>query len=154
VEFIVVGGVAAVLHGALTTTQDLDIVHHRAAENIKRLLAVLQQLDAKHRDPSGRVLPPTEAELAGTGQLNLSTRLGPVEPRCQLHDGRGYDDLFEHSELMTDDALTVRVLDLDTLIQIKAGTGRAKDRLMVPILLALRDEEHEESDDAPGHSSE
>ena len=155
VEFIVVGGVAAVLHGAPTTTQDLDIVHRRAADNVKRLLAVLQQLDARHRDPAGRVLPPTEAELAGTGQLNLSTRLGPVDPLCQLHDGRGYDDLLEHSELMTDDALTVRVLDLDTLIQVKAGTGRAKDRLIVPILLALRDaveDEDEETDDDPGHS--
>jgi hypothetical protein len=36
VEFIVVGDVAAVLHGAPTTTQDLDIVHRRAADNAKR----------------------------------------------------------------------------------------------------------------------
>ncbi len=144
VEFIVVGGVAAVLHGAPTTTQDLDIVHGRAADNVKRLLAVLHQLDARHRDAAGRVLPPTEAELGGTGQLNLSTRLGPLDPLCQLHDGRGYDDLLEHSELMTDDALTIRVLDLDTLIQVKASTGRARDRLIVPILLALRDEEDHE----------
>ena len=97
---------------------------------MKRLLALLLQLDAKHRDPAGRVLPPTEAELAGTGQLNSSTRLGPIDPLCQLHDGRGYDDLLEHSELMTDDALTVRVLDLETLVQNQGRHPPAKDRLL------------------------
>jgi hypothetical protein len=41
IEFIVVGGAAAVLHGAPTTTQDLDIVHHRTPENIARLATLL-----------------------------------------------------------------------------------------------------------------
>jgi hypothetical protein len=139
VEFIVVGGAAAVLHGAPTTTLDLDIVHRRTTDNVRRLLSVLLQLDATHRDPAGRILPPTESELTGTGQLNLSTRLGPLDPLCQIHDGRGFDDLLEHSAQMTDGALTIRVLDLDTLIEIKASTGRAKDRLIVPVLLALRE---------------
>jgi len=51
VELIVVGGVAAVLHGAPTTTRDLDIVHRRTPENIERLLAVLGALDATVREP-------------------------------------------------------------------------------------------------------
>ena len=41
VEFIVVGGIAAVLHGAPISTRDLDIVHARDAENVERLMAVL-----------------------------------------------------------------------------------------------------------------
>lgn len=141
VEFIVVGGVAAVLHGAPTTTQDLDIIHRQAPDNVRRLHRVLQKLDARYRDPLGRGLRPSEAELSGSGQLNLSTQLGPIDPLCQLHDGRGYDDLVDHSELMTDDDLTIRVIDLDTLIQIKTSTGRAKDRLLVPVLLALKNDD-------------
>ena len=38
VEFILVGGLCAVIHGAPIVTMDMDIVHHREAENIERLL--------------------------------------------------------------------------------------------------------------------
>lgn len=54
VEFIVVGGVSAVLHGAPVTTFDLDIVHRRTPENIDRLLAALRELDAILRSRSAR----------------------------------------------------------------------------------------------------
>jgi hypothetical protein len=46
VEFILVGGAAALIHGAPITTQDVDIVHRRDPANVERLLAVLEQLDA------------------------------------------------------------------------------------------------------------
>jgi len=49
VEFIIVGGVAAVLQGAPITTTDLDIVHRRTPENVARLLDVLLKLDATMR---------------------------------------------------------------------------------------------------------
>src|SRR5882724_5212721 len=49
VEFIVVGGAAAVIQGAPITTNDLDIVHRRTPENVARLLAVMLQLDATIR---------------------------------------------------------------------------------------------------------
>jgi hypothetical protein len=55
VEFIVVGGTAAVLHGAPIATQDLDIVHRRTEENVARLMNVLVRLDLgyEYRGPSG-----------------------------------------------------------------------------------------------------
>lgn len=137
VELIVVGGAAAVLQGAPVTTQDLDIVHRRTPENVGRLLEVLVELDAFGREPDRRRLRPTAEHLLGTGQLNLSTSLGPLDPLCRLHDGRGYEELLAHSEVLTDGKLEIRVLDLPTLIEVKSATGRAKDRLVVPILLAL-----------------
>jgi len=136
IDFIVVGGAAAVLHGAPVTTQDLDIVHRRTPENVRRFIQLLGELDATFR---GRDLRPTEEMLAGNGQLNLSTRLGPLDPLCQLHDGRGYEDLLPHTQVLTDGAVQIRALDLDTLIGVKASTGRARDKLVLPILLALRD---------------
>jgi len=56
VDFIVVGGVAAVLGGAPISTFDLDIVHDRAPTNVARLLSALTDLDARYRDLTGRVL--------------------------------------------------------------------------------------------------
>ncbi len=143
VEFIVVGGAAAVLHGAPTTTLDLDIVHQRTPQNVERLALVLEQLDAMHRDLAGRVIRPARDALAGDGQLNLSTSLGPLDPLCRLHDGRGFDDLLPHSIVLTDGDREIRVVDLETLITIKASTGRAKDRLVLPLLGALLDDDSE-----------
>ncbi|MBW1690691.1 MAG: hypothetical protein JRJ70_08075 [Deltaproteobacteria bacterium] len=44
VDFIVVGGVCAVLHGAPVTTFDLDLVHSRSPENLERLILALKEL--------------------------------------------------------------------------------------------------------------
>lgn len=140
VELIVVGGAAAVLHGAPVTTQDLDIVPRRSPENASRLLAVLTELGAQIRDPGGRALRPTAELLQGSGQVNLLTDLGPLDVLFQLHDGRGYEDLIEHSIELVDQELRLRVIDLPTLIAIKSSTGRARDRLTVPVLLALQEE--------------
>ena len=56
VEFIVVGGAAAVLHGAPITTEDLDIVHRRSPENVARLKTLLDGLDAYVRELASRRL--------------------------------------------------------------------------------------------------
>jgi hypothetical protein len=89
VEFIVVGGAAAVIHGAPMTTNDLDIVHQRTPENVARLLALVLQLDATMRyDAANRGLRPTAEMLAGRGQINLSTSLGPLDPLCELGEAK------------------------------------------------------------------
>lgn len=140
VEFIVVGGAAAVLHGAPTTTWDLDIVHRISPENIERLGRLLGELHAVVRDPAGRDLRPQREHLEAGGQLQLSTDFGPVDLLGALHDGRGYDELLESTLTVGDGELEFRVLDLTTLIEVKTSAGRAKDRLLLPVLLALREE--------------
>jgi hypothetical protein len=137
IEFLVVGGAAAVLHGAPTTTWDLDIVHRRSPQNIHLLSALLEKLHATVRDPAGRNLRPTRAHLEGSGQLQLVTDYGPFDVLGTLHDGRGWDELQGNSMTMGDQTLRVHVLDLPTLIEIKSSLGRAKDRLVLPVLLAL-----------------
>jgi hypothetical protein len=141
VEFIVVGGAAAAFQGAPITTIDLDIVHRRTPENVARLLEVLLQIDATMRyDFAHRGLRPTAEMLAGRGQINLSTTLGPIDPLCELDEGRGYDELLAHSRLVIDEGRQLRVLDLPTLIQVKTKAGRPKDRLALPILIATLQE--------------
>lgn len=137
VEFILVGGGAAVIHGAPVTTQDIDIVHSREAANVDRLLGVLSSLDAQVVDPAGRGLKPERETLSGPGQSLLRTRLGRIDVLGALHDGRGYAQLATTAETVNFDGRPLRIIDLQTLIEIKSGTGRAKDRLVVPVLLAL-----------------
>ena len=137
VEFILVGGGAAVVHGAPITTQDVDIVHRRGDDNVDRLCAVLKSLDARIADPGGRDLTPSRDALLGGGQHHLRTRLGRLDVLGALHDGRGYGELVATADTVDFDGRELRVVDLQTLIDIKAGTGRARDRIVVPILLEL-----------------
>jgi len=140
VEFIVVGGAAAVIHGAPITTEDLDIVHRRTPENVSRLKTVLDQLDAHVRELANRRLPPQESALLGEGHVLLSTRVGPLDCLGMLADGRGFEELLPHTESIEEEGIEFRIVDLVTLIDLKRKTGRAKDLLMLPVLVALAEE--------------
>jgi hypothetical protein len=95
VEFIVVGMMAGVLHGALVTTLDIDVVHRRTPDNIARLVAALAEMNAGYRDLTGRHLPPDAALLAATPGHNLfATRFGAVDALATVGDARSYDDLL------------------------------------------------------------
>ncbi|MEO8605090.1 MAG: hypothetical protein ABI629_21160 [bacterium] len=137
VEFIVVGGAAALLHGGLAMTQDLDIVPRLVSDNIERLVAALAGIDTEIREPGTRHLRPTAELLAAGGQVRLLSNLGPLDVLGRLHDGRSYDDLLAHSEWIEDGTRHIRVVDLATLIEIKSAAGRAKDRIVLPMLVRL-----------------
>jgi hypothetical protein len=134
VDFIVVGGVSAVLHGAPVTTFDLDLVHSRAPENIDRLLSALRDLDAYYRGQGDRQIRPGPAHLASPGHQLLMTRFGPLDLLGTIGTNRDYVDLFEHTVELKIRGLHVRILNLETLIEIKEEVGHEKDKVVVPIL--------------------
>ena len=134
VDFIVVGGVAAVLRGAPVSTFDLDLVHSTAPENIARLLAALEDLDACYRAQPARRLRPNTTHLSSPGRQLLMTRLGPVDLGT-IGKGRSYRDLLPHAaETELGKGLRVRVLDLETLIAVKEEVGGEKDIATLPML--------------------
>ena len=133
VEFIVVGGVAAVLHGAPIMTRDLDLVHSRTPENIDRLLPVLRALGARYRQRMEFV--PERSHLASAGHQLLVTDAGLLGLLGTVAGGRGFDELRPHSvEVDLGAALQVLVLDLETVIELKATANRDKDRAVLPEL--------------------
>jgi hypothetical protein len=75
--------------------------------------------------------------LDGDGQLQLRTTLGPLDVLLRLHDGSDYAALQPASVERVGADLSLRVLDLPRLIEVKASTGRTKDRLAVAVLVAL-----------------
>jgi hypothetical protein len=147
VEYLVVGGFAAVLYGAPTITGDLDIMPLASGENIARLGGVLTDLNAVVREPrsTGRRLAVTAELLQQTaesaspgGQLRTRTAAGPLDILWRLHDGRGYGDLVGRSCLLTEEELRVRVIGLDDLIEVKSAIGRPQDRAALPYIQAIR----------------
>jgi hypothetical protein len=96
VNFIVVGGVCGVLHGAPIATFDLDIVHSRTSENLDCLLRALQELDARYRGQGARIIRPERSHLSSPGHQLLITRAGPLDLLGVIGSGRGYEELFDH----------------------------------------------------------
>jgi predicted nucleotidyltransferase len=135
VDFIIVGGVSAVLHGAPVTTFDLDLLHSRSPENIERLLAALKELVAFYRGLGERKIEPNIDQLASSGHQLLMTRFGPLDLLGTIgKGGLSYTDLLPHTKEMHVTGMTLRVLDLDTLIKIKEELGQEKDNAVVPTL--------------------
>jgi hypothetical protein len=79
VDFIVVGGVGAVLHGAPIATFDLDVVHSREARNVDRLLKALNLLGAHYREPAAQGIKPNSSHLSSLGHQLLMTCFGPLD---------------------------------------------------------------------------
>jgi hypothetical protein len=135
VDFIVVGGVSAVLHGAPVTTFDLDVVHARNRENIARLLSALEELEAVYRVQPERQLRPDESYLAGPGHQLLLTKFGPLDVLGMIGKSRTWEDLRGHSRTMEmEPGVVLRVLDLETLIAVKEELGFPKDTAILPVL--------------------
>ena len=133
VDFIVIGGVAAILEGVPITTLDLDVVYDRSPDNLKRLLEVLQEVEARYRDPAGRVIVPTVEKLATIRMNLLLTTLGPFDVLASVQ-GAGYEDLLDSTRLRRVGELEIRVLELAKIIESKELADREKDRAVLPVL--------------------
>lgn len=140
VDFVIVGGVCAVLLGAPVTTFDLDIVHSRTEENLKRLLSALDELGAHYREHLPRRLTPTIETLGSTGHHLLSTRFGPLDVLGSIGTDDDYDQLNSHVDrIEIKESISVKILQLNTLIEVKEKTAREKDFVMLNVLKAMRD---------------
>jgi hypothetical protein len=135
VDYIIVGGVCAVLHGAPISTFDMDIVHSREPGNVDRLLEALEKLDARYRGRHAKVLKPDRRDLASPGHHLLITRAGPLDVLGEIGRDRDYAALLDHTvELKISKAVTALILKLETLIETKREAARDKDLAMLPIL--------------------
>jgi predicted nucleotidyltransferase len=143
VEFVLIGGVAARIHGSPSLTRDIDICYARDADNLKRLAKVLRKhhayLRGKGIDDDLPFVLDARTLQAG-GNFTFSTDLGSLDILAAPAGVDGFDDLAENAELIDLDGFSVRVATLDDLIRMKRAAGRAKDRAEVEILSALREE--------------
>lgn len=135
IEYVVVGGMAGVLHGAPVVTADVDIVHCRSDENVAKLLGLLTELNATFRNDT-RGLRPSASHLQGRGHVLLVTTLGPLDVLCEVSE-EGYETLIGDSvEMSLGEGLRCQVVNLKKLIALKESAGRQKDKLALPTLRA------------------
>lgn len=143
VEYVLIGGLAGVLHGSTAMTNDADIVPSRADNNLERLSAALIDLEARIRvldSPDGIAFDPHPALLESMVLLNMTTRCGDLDVTFSPSALDDYEALLAVSATFDVDGHMVRVAALADIIRSKEAADRPKDRVTLPILRALEDE--------------
>lgn len=134
VDYILIGGVCAVLHGAALNTGDMDIVPERTPDNLERLSGALQEMRAYYREhPPFRILPNAQ-RLDSAGHHLLVTDFGQMDVLGSVVGKRDYAMLLPDTIEIEIEDIRIRMLDLPKLIEIKRETGRDKDKAALPLL--------------------
>jgi hypothetical protein len=140
VEFVVVGGVAGVLHGSSLVTQDIDVCAPLTRENLARILSALRDLSPRFRmTPEKRALPEDVATLVGYRNLYLITDWGQIDILSEITGIGDYPEVARHAIHVSIGGADCRVLALDTLIQAKKALNLPKDRQAILELEAIRE---------------
>ncbi len=141
VKFIILGGVAANLHGAARVTFDLDICYERSEDNLKALSSALSEFRPRLR---GKNLPDKlpfhlDVKTLQTGlNFTLQTDVGPLDLFGEIISVGEYSQALKESEEYEIYGFSCKVLNLDALIRNKRSTGRNKDLAGLVELEALK----------------
>lgn len=143
VAYVVIGGIAATLHGSNLRTGDLDICPSRDAANLDRLAQALVELAARIRAPGapdGLPFHADGASLARVEILNLVTRHGDFDLTFVPSGTEGYSSLAARSVDFEVAGVRVPVTALADVIRSKEAAGRPKDHAQLPTLRLLLEE--------------
>lgn len=151
VSYLVVGGIAATIHGATRQTTDFDCMPARTEANLQRLAAALTELGARLRvggmtDDESKALGVVidDVMLSRAQQTTWRTDAGDLDVLTEVAhpEGRvGYEELASRSVSLRLDEINIRLISLDDLIASKETANRDKDHEALPELRDLRDGE-------------
>jgi len=139
VDFVVIGGIAAVLHGSARNTFDLDICFATDDANLAALSDVLVALDARLKGVDEQVpFVPDAQTLRQIELLTLVTSLGELDVLARPQGAPPYRELRANADRYDLGGFNVSVASIDDLIAMKQAAGRAKDLLDVEELEAIK----------------
>jgi hypothetical protein len=140
VEFVVIGGLSATLHGSAQVTYDLDICYPRTAANLKRLTSALAPFHPRPRDfPAELPFIWDEATLRNGTVFTLQTDIGKIDLLAEVAGLGAFDEVKKQSIMVDAFDRRISMLNLPALIQAKRAAGRAKDLAALPELESLLD---------------
>jgi hypothetical protein len=139
VEYVIVGGVAASLHGSPLHTKDLDVCCPMTAANMTRLLAALDGLKSVIRgDPRRLPLTHDATDLARWNTILLRTTLGDFDVLREISGVGAHPDVARDAVIMDVHGMPAAVMCLDALIAAKRAAGRDKDKHGLMYLEAVK----------------
>jgi predicted nucleotidyltransferase len=141
VEFILIGGAAAIVHGSARMTQDVDVVYARSDANIAALVKALGSLHPYLRGaPPGLPFVWDERTVRQGLNFTLQTDAGAIDLFGEIPGGR-YEDLAPHTIEINAFGVQIRCLNLDWLIRVKRAAWRPKDLEAISELEAILDQQ-------------
>lgn len=140
VRYVVIGGIAAGVQGAVWATADLDICYARTRRDLERLAAALRDLGARPVGLEDGVTVRLDGRSLQKGDIwTLDTRFGRLDLLGAPAPGIDFDYLGRSARRIESDE-TYLVASFDDLITMKREAGRAKDRAHIDLLEAAREE--------------
>jgi hypothetical protein len=127
VEFVLIGGFAAVAHGSPMGTKDVDVCCAFTEENLMRIQAALADFHPVHRSRPDIPLDLTPELCARLKNLYLKTDLGLLDCLGDVLGLGDYSEVSKHTVQLNLPCGPCRVLDIDGLITAKAAVGRRHD---------------------------
>jgi predicted nucleotidyltransferase len=139
VDFVVIGGIAVLLHGYPRLTRDLDIAFAYDDVNLETLGRCLIELEARLRGVDEDVpFVPDKGTLRGIELLTLETSAGWLDVHRLPRGVAGYERLRRNAERVDLDGFSVLVASPDHLIAMKRAAGRPQDQIDVAALEAIK----------------
>lgn len=144
IDFVLVGGLAAVTHGSSMTTQDIDICCDFSANNLLLLQSALADIHPVHRMTTKRLpLSLTPENCASLKNLYLDTDIGQLDCLGEVLGLGGFEEAKQQSEVIEIDDHPCRILRIEALIAAKKAMGRPKDIETVRQLEVIQREREE-----------
>lgn len=140
VEFVLVGGFAAVAHGVSLMTQDIDVYCRFSPEDLRTIEAAVADLHPVHRmTPQKLPLVLTDELCASLKNLCLDTDFGPMDCLSSVPGIGDFEAVKRRSIELPITAGACPVLDIDALIEAKSATNRTHDRMTILQLKAIKE---------------
>lgn len=144
VEFVIIGGLAGIAHGAARATYDVDIVYRRTAANYDRLVKALAPHSPYLRGaPPGLPFTWDQRTIRSGLNFTLISDLGDIDLLGEVVGGGKYEDLLANSMQVEVYGRTCHIVDLPTLVHLKRAAGRPKDLDAISELEAILEERGE-----------
>jgi hypothetical protein len=143
VDYVMIGGLAAAIHGSELVTSDLDITPSTDPANVARLSHALNLLCARIRNddvPEGLPFQHDATSLAAVQLWNLTTNFGDLDVAFVPAGTQGYPDLTRDALALEILGHWTRVASLEDIIRSKEAAARPKDLAALPMLRRLLQE--------------
>jgi predicted nucleotidyltransferase len=121
VEYVLVGGMAVILHGYVRGTGDMDVWVNKTGDNYSKLVKAFRQFGMPLFDMTEKAFLGNEFDVWSIG-------VQPVKIEIMTAvKGLNFEETYKQSQIYNEDGLAIRFIHLNHLLAAKKASGRFRD---------------------------